>query len=306
MIAATAPKAKRRLFRVMIDSDFIDNKLAEIDGNALKVYLVLLRHARRGSGLCWPSRKRIAKSTGLSKPTITKALRTLVKAGLVTVIRLKRHDGGDGRSHFRVELARKVEKNAPEPANQEQPECNENDKILATTGVNGLPHPGVKILPPITDTKNTTPPLTPHGAGREVKDLPGCEGFSDWWESYPKPDGKRWKITSAREQAEAVWAKMRPPPELRAKMLEAIRLQAKSPDWNRDRGRYIPSPHRYLDGQGWLNIPQTTTPETESAEERWARIMASRAEAERRRQASLATPTFRELRARARQEVAYG
>ena len=66
----------------IIDNDAIVDRLPEIDGTALKVYLVLARHAN-AEGNCWPSVERIGIMAGLQRRAVQLGLRRLKDAGLI-------------------------------------------------------------------------------------------------------------------------------------------------------------------------------------------------------------------------------
>ncbi len=67
--------------------------------------------------------------------------------------------------------------------------------------------------------------------------------FAEFWSSYPRKAGK----TVARE----AFIKINPTEELTEKMLRAVAEQSESSQWQRDGGRYIPSPAAWLEGKRW-------------------------------------------------------
>ena len=68
----------------------IAERLSKFDGASLKVYLVLLQHADK-TGKCWPSRPRIQSMTGLSRASITRAIKTLRSMKLLNTKYSKRN-----------------------------------------------------------------------------------------------------------------------------------------------------------------------------------------------------------------------
>jgi len=66
----------------MLDNDTVLDRLPEIDGTVLKVYLVLARHAD-ASGVCWPSLDIISRKAGVSERMIRYDLRKLEQDGLI-------------------------------------------------------------------------------------------------------------------------------------------------------------------------------------------------------------------------------
>ena len=68
-------------------------------------------------------------------------------------------------------------------------------------------------------------------------------GFEEFWKAYPKKQGKA--------GAEKAFIKLSPPDELLDTMLKAIASQAKSEQWLKDSGQYIPYPATWLNGKRW-------------------------------------------------------
>jgi hypothetical protein len=78
---------------------------------------------------------------------------------------------------------------------------------------------------------------SPHG-GRDAPD-----GFEGFWRCWPK------KV--ARADAEKVWRKLRPDAATQVLILGAVSRQARSPDWTKDDGKFIPHPATWLNGRRW-------------------------------------------------------
>lgn len=84
------------------------------------------------------------------------------------------------------------------------------------------------------ENKRKTPP-TPKGGE--------SDGFSEFWSAYPKKIGK--------VKALQAWNKIRPDDAVRAQILAALAQQAKSEDWRREDGRFIPHPTSWLNARRW-------------------------------------------------------
>lgn len=69
------------------------------------------------------------------------------------------------------------------------------------------------------------------------------DGFAQFWLAYPRK--------TARQGAEKAWAKLRPDRSLQARVLVALAKQAKSPDWTKDGGSFIPHAATWLNGKRW-------------------------------------------------------
>ena len=82
-----------------------------------------------------------------------------------------------------------------------------------------------------------------------------AEEFDSFWSLYPKKRGKR--------DAQKAWkqtAKDRPSPEV---LLSAVRAQAKSHQWSRDGGQFIPHPATWLRAGSWDDEVDERTPDTQ-------------------------------------------
>lgn len=69
------------------------------------------------------------------------------------------------------------------------------------------------------------------------------EGFAQFWLIYPRK--------TAKQNAEKAWAKLRPDRSLQAQLLVALGRQAKSADWTKDGGAFIPHAATWLNGRRW-------------------------------------------------------
>lgn len=64
--------------------------------------------------------------------------------------------------------------------------------------------------------------------------------FETFWSAYPKKEGKK--------DAESAWAKVNVP---LAQILAAVTAKAKSDDWIKAKGQFVPLPATYLRGKRW-------------------------------------------------------
>lgn len=69
------------------------------------------------------------------------------------------------------------------------------------------------------------------------------EGFSVFWENYPNKIGKG--------AAEKSWSKLNPSQDLVDKIIQAVTVQKRSVQWNRNGGQYIPGPAVWLNQKRW-------------------------------------------------------
>lgn len=84
---------------------------------------------------------------------------------------------------------------------------------------------------------------------REARKLipTGLPGFDTFWEHYPKRSGKK--------DAQRLWAKIDPSPELLQTMLQALAWQRHQPQWIKDGGQYVPMAETWLRGERWTDEP---------------------------------------------------
>ena len=81
------------------------------------------------------------------------------------------------------------------------------------------------------------------------------EAFDLFWEAYPK---KRDKL-----KAKKSWDKIKPDSELTQRIITAVSLHAKTRDWTKEDGKYIPMPSTWLNGQRWEDEIQPAATEDE-------------------------------------------
>ena len=103
------------------------------------------------------------------------------------------------------------------------------------------------------------PPKAPQGAADSV-DIWEPEIFARFWAKYPKKKDKKKAI---RE-----WNKLKPDRQLMWRMDEALDAQMVSEEWQRDDGRAIPYPCRWLSHRRWedelsVDLPAPKTTERE-------------------------------------------
>ncbi|MDV6373313.1 helix-turn-helix domain-containing protein [Deinococcus arenicola] len=88
---------------MMISTDLINKDyLSTLSGNAIKVYLVLMKYSDNDSGLAWPSIFRICDDSGIrKKETVRAALDDLIVWGLIK----QTTTGGGGKGSNRYIVA---------------------------------------------------------------------------------------------------------------------------------------------------------------------------------------------------------
>ena len=80
--------------------------------------------------------------------------------------------------------------------------------------------------------------------GKEKENTPKPpDAFDEFWGAYPKKKSKG--------AARKAWDKLKPRPEMRAKILRSIERAKQSSDWLEADGKYIPYPATWLNAEGW-------------------------------------------------------
>ncbi|MCZ7568793.1 MAG: helix-turn-helix domain-containing protein [Ardenticatenaceae bacterium] len=69
------------------DNEIADTYLSQIGIYGFAVYMLLCRYANRQTAQCFPSIPTLADQLGVSEPTVKKALKQLVEAGLIRITR---------------------------------------------------------------------------------------------------------------------------------------------------------------------------------------------------------------------------
>lgn len=72
--------------------------------------------------------------------------------------------------------------------------------------------------------------------------------FDQFYKFYPKKKNV--------ERARKAFLKLKPTPELVDKMIEAIFIQSKSEQWQKDKGQFIPYPEAWLNAHAWEDVPE--------------------------------------------------
>jgi len=94
----------------------------------------------------------------------------------------------------------------------------------------------LKENPPIS------PPKKKGGTGVVFSELQEKQ-FNQFWDAYPKKQKK--------EDARKAWLKIKPDDPLLQNMLQAVKTQEQSEQWQKEEGQYIPMPATWLNGKRW-------------------------------------------------------
>jgi len=135
---------------------------------------------------------------------------------------------------------------------------NERAKNVVLTGKSKKVHVKatlVNVKPPlenalipdslIPDSPNPDPLQEPSASASAAgaQKVDPMEGFAEFWLRYPKKKSK--------QDAEKAWKKLRPNAELRGVMLTALGKQARTEDWTKSAGQFVPLAATWLNGRRW-------------------------------------------------------
>ncbi len=93
------------------------------------------------------------------------------------------------------------------------------------------------------DTKVPTSEKKKNTSSKKKQEEKYLQMFNEFWQLYPK---KR-----AKANALKIWLKLKPSDELFKQILSAVKTQSNSEDWLKEKGKYIPYPTTWLNGERW-------------------------------------------------------
>ena len=99
--------------------------------------------------------------------------------------------------------------------------------------------------PPEVKTSSLTKKTQQTTRSKKKNPLYEREGFSQFWEEYPRTDAKK--------DAAKAWAKI--DPEEHPQVMAAVKRWKRSKQWQKDGGEYIPYARRFLNDEYWKEIP---------------------------------------------------
>ena len=176
----------------------------------------------RLKGYCWASNEWFAKQFNKTKRTIQRSLRELQEAGY---IRIENGDGGPGRREIYPLIG------------------NHDKNVTVTMTKMSRDHDKNVTQNKKENKKETVPPKAPQGAAWEPM------MFERFWKLYPK---KKDKAKAIRE-----WDRLKADRKLMGVMSAALRAQMASEEWQRDNGRAVPYPCRWLSHRRWEDELET-------------------------------------------------
>lgn len=193
-------------------------------------------------GYCFAKNSYFQELYGMSDRTVRRLISALESAGY---IRITDGDGGHARRKIFAginPMSANPDRNdgVSQGVKQDNPDI--SDRVSAEPGQKwpGNPDKNVGVLCNNKKYNNHSPQGPQGGGGDPIWDP---EAFERFWKLYPK---KRDKAKAIRE-----WNRLKADRKLMRKMSAALGAQMASEEWQRDNGRAIPYPCRWLSHRRW-------------------------------------------------------
>ena len=189
------------------------------------------------TGFCFASNEYFAGLYAMSERTVQRHIKALESGGHIVIVD---GDGGSGR--------RKIYAGA----NPLRGNPDKNDGVPEGTPTKMSPNPDKNVASTLYNKNNNYTPQSPPGGG-DGSGIWDKEAFDRFWAMYPK---KRDKAKAIKE-----WNRLKADRKLMRRMSAALGAQMASEEWQRDNGRAIPYPCRWLSHRRWedelgVEIPQ--------------------------------------------------
>lgn len=181
-------------------------------------------------GYCWASNAYFERLYDLSERTIVRLIRALEKAGYIRIL-----DAGGGSA--RRKIAAGINPLAENPVKNDGVTPDKNVSTPRQKCQGGGDKNVTQNKKEIR--KEINPPKAPQGAA----DIWDPEAWERFWKLYPKHKDKA--------KALKEWNRLKADRKLMREMSAALRAQIASEEWQRDNGRAIPYPCRWLSHRRW-------------------------------------------------------
>jgi hypothetical protein len=210
------------IFSIMPIEVFMDDRLSKTE---IRVLGAILSFRNKNTNLCWPKREQIRDRCNLPLCKISTATSHLVELGWLE----KDGDGGRSRSTTYKLTVPEIEIKTV------------TDSVTVTKSVTVTDSVTKTVTESVRGIKQTSEQTISKNKGGAQKEK---NGFSDFWEAYPKKKGK--------DDARKAWKKINPDEQLQATIIASVIMAKESDiDWIKEGGQYIPYPATYLNGKRW-------------------------------------------------------
>lgn len=207
-------------------------------GTERLILIVLAEHANdiEATGSSFPSVDRIARLANTGERNVRKCVAKLIKLGELQV---------DSQAARRGCNAYRIRLSATEPAFHHddasaEPAFHKGGTVVPSNGT--VVPQGRNCGSPEPEVTTNEPPITRTGKRDPLS------GFEAFYQAYPRK--------KAKPKAEALWAKLKPAPELQSVIIKAATALAASPDAKRDGGKFLPYPATWIKDRRWEDETQ--------------------------------------------------
>lgn len=214
----------------------LDSDLSYVE----RVVLAYLAWRQGRNDSAWPSLTTIAADLGLTPDGVRRITRRLEKKGRLTIV----HPSGQGRGHH----LRYVVKGSPVSTLSEEKGYITVDP---SESKKGRQRDGERVdSQPEKGRQPSTLTLQEHNKEHTNGVCDTRNGFDCFWDAYPRKENRNAALTA--------WKRLNPDNTLQTAILDAIRRQSASDAWNRENGRYVPYPAKWLGYERWTDTEQVS------------------------------------------------
>lgn len=214
-----------------IDNEVLENicsRETKLNATQITIILLIIRYtsgfSRESHAL---SAGFLAKASGIHKKQIMPEINKLIQFHIIEVAK---------EASFNSPRELRINMNTSEWSINKY-----SQSVNSLTGSKFTPTPGSKFTP---QERNNIK--------KYIKKC-SCASFESFWSEYPR------KIS--KQAALKAWNKLNPDEALLNRILSALKIQAKSEQWIKDNGQYIPYPATWLNGMRWQDEPEWDEPE---------------------------------------------
>lgn len=218
----------------------------------LFVYLITNSHVHY-SGIYYLPKSVIAEETGLPNHTISNGLESLMDGMLIRCDDPKKIIWVINMARYQVTQGNKVNliKGFASQFNKLHKSTLIKEFLIHYQSlVDGILNPSEWDTEPMPESVAVAVAVTV-----TIKD--SCASFERFWEAYPKKKSKG--------DAEKAFKAIKPSEQLLETMISKIEKAKTSADWQKEGGKFIPYPAKWLRAKGWEDVISSAT-----GEDRWS------------------------------------
>jgi len=207
-----------------------------------RLLVVMLAHHNHKERGCFPKRDVLAAELGCSVPTIDRAMRDLVRVGVVTSTRQGR---GHSNRYTLVDDLSPLTTHVPDGLSPvtSHPE-HESSPVMTLESSPVMTHDDRLLITeqePIEQEPDVRTPVVPTPIPASRPD----DGFATFWAIYPRTNGSRANALTA-------WKRLAPSPELQAEIVAGLERWIASDHW---REGFVKYAERFLRDRMWEDTP---------------------------------------------------